>query len=338
MTTALVTGANGFLGSHLVRLLLNRGYHVRAMTRRRNETFIGDNLDNINADVRDLEALMAAARDVDVVFHVAAISGIWGEWKNYHSVNTVGTRNVIEACMENRVPRLVYTSSPSVTFDGNHQINVDESAPYPKKWLCHYPHSKALAEQAVLDANDPRGGLMTCALRPHLIWGPGDRHLIPRLLDRARKKKLVRVGDGRNLVDTIHVENAAMAHLLAAEAMSVDSPVCGNAYFISQGDPVNLWGWINDILAIAGISRVSRSVSYYWAYRIGYAMELQHEMFNLKSEPRMTRFLAAQLAKSHYFDISRARRDFGYEPVISHDEGMLRLKEAIRGNADQVMR
>ncbi len=334
MTTALVTGANGFLGSHLVRLLLKRGYHVRAMTRRRNETLVGENLENINGDVRDRDAMIAAARDVDVVFHVAAISGIWGEWKEYHSVNTVGTRHAIEACVENRVPRLVYTSSPSVTFDGNHQINVDESAPYPKKWLCHYPHSKALAEQAVLDANDPKGGLMTCALRPHLIWGPGDRHLIPRLLDRARKKKLVRVGDGRNLVDTIHVDNAALAHVQAAEAMSVDSPVCGSVYFISQGDPVNLWGWINDILTMAGIPRVNRSISYYWAYRIGYAMELYHEMFNLKSEPRMTRFLAAQLAKSHYFDISRARRDFGFEPAISHDEGMNQLRDAMRGAAD----
>ena len=322
---ALVTGANGFLGSHLVRMLLDRGYDVRAMTRRRDEALHALDLENVNGDVRDLEAVTEACRGVDVVFHTAAISGIWGPWKKFHGTNTVGTRHVVEACLQNSVPRLVYTSSPSVTFDGSHQIEVDETAPYPTSWLCHYPHSKALAEQHVLDANDPSGGLMTCALRPHLIWGPGDRHLVPRMIQRARAKKLIRVGDGRNLVDTTFVDNAAWAHILAAEALEPGSPVCGSAYFISQGDPVNCWGWINDILKLAGLPRITRSISFYWAYRLGYALETWHEMTNNDNEPRMTRFLAAQLAKSHYFDISRARRDLGYTPLVSNEEGMERL-------------
>ena len=215
-----------------------------------------------------------------------------------------------------------------MTFNGQHQTNIDESAPYPKRWLCHYPHSKALAEQNVLSANDTFD-LLTCALRPHLIWGPGDRHLIPRLIERAKKKQLRRVGDGANLVDTIYVENAAEAHVQAAQALVDDSPLCGNAYFISQDDPVNCWEWINEILQIAGVPRVRQSISFRWAYRLGYALESFHELTNKDSEPRMTRFLAAQLAKNHYFDISRAKRDFGYSPRIGNSEGMLRLKESL---------
>jgi nucleoside-diphosphate-sugar epimerase len=173
---------------------------------------------------------------------------------------------------------------------------------------------------------------MTCALRPHLIWGPKDRHLIPRLIQRARAGQLLRVGDGTNLVDNIYVDNAAHAHIQAAEAMRPGSPVCGSAYFISQGDPVNCWGWINDILKLARLPRVKRSISFFWAWRLGHALEIYHDLFNIEREPRMTRFLAAQLAKSHYFDIARARRDFGYYPIVSADEGMKRL-EASLGNS-----
>ena len=199
---ALVTGANGFLGWHVVEALVERGYEVTALTRSPDERFERLKVPQIHGDIRSLERLRVACEGQDIVFHTAAISGIWGPWKLYHSVNTIGTKNVIQACLEQNVPRLVYTSSPSVTFNGDHQINQDETAPYPKTWLCNYPHSKALAEQAVLMAND-KAELLTCALRPHLIWGPGDQHLIPRLVDRARSGKLRRVGDGRNRVDNI---------------------------------------------------------------------------------------------------------------------------------------
>ena len=328
MMKALVTGANGFLGSYIVRELLERGYEVTAMTRRRNELLATMNLQVIHGDVRSYENILKACQDQEVVFHTAGVSGIWGSWKHFHGNNTIGTRNVVEACMQTDVTRLIYSSSPSVTFDGGHQINVNESEGYPKKWLCHYPHSKALAEQCVLEADDDPD-LMTCALRPHLIWGPGDRHLIPRLLQRAKTKQLRRVGDGTNLIDTIYVENAALAHVQAAEAMEDGSPVCGSAYFISQDDPVNCWGWINEILELAAIPRIKQSISFYWAYRLGYVLETMHELFNLESEPRMTRFLAAQLARSHYFDISRAKRDFGYYPKVSNSEGMKRLAESL---------
>ncbi len=294
------------------------------MMRRKDDLISGLGIETVHADVRNLESVEAAFEGIDVVFHAAAISGIWGSWKTFHGVNTIGTRNVVEACLRQNVSKLVYTSSPSVTFDGEHQINVNETAPYPKKWLCHYPHSKALAEQYVLESNEDKG-LMTCALRPHLIWGPRDSHLIPRLIARAKSKKLRRVGDGTNEIDCIHVTNAAMAHIQAAEAMGDGSPVCGSAYFISQGEPVNCWNWINDILQLAGQTRVRKSISFPAAYRLGFLLECYHDIFNIQSEPRMTRFLAAQLAKSHYFDISRAKKDFGYYPRVSIDEGMRSL-------------
>jgi nucleoside-diphosphate-sugar epimerase len=332
---ALVTGANGFLGSYLVRELVASGYEVTSMTRRRDDAAIGQSVRNVNGDVRDAESVEEACRGQDVVFHVAAISGIWGPWKLYHGTNTAGTRNVVEACLNQGVKKLVYTSSPSVTFNGQHQINQNESAPYARDWLAHYPHSKALAEQCVLGANDDKQ-LMTCALRPHLIWGPGDRHLIPRLIERARRNQLRRVGDGKNQVDSIYVENAALAHVQAAEALRPGSPVCGSTYFLSQDEPVNLWGWINEILELGRVPKVTKSISFPMAWRLGYLLESWHSIRNLPGEPRMTRFLAAQLAKSHYFDISRAKNDFGYRPRVSFSEGMRKLGETLgAGGADQ---
>lgn len=325
---ALVTGANGFLGSHIVKMLVDRGVEVTAMTRRSHDFLVRMGVKESIGDIRTYEQVLAACQGQDVVFHTAAVAGVWGPWKLFHGTNTIGTKHVVEACREQKVPKLIYTSSPSVTFNGDHQINTDESAPYPKKWLCHYPHSKALGEKYVLEADDHKD-LMTCALRPHLIWGPGDNHLIPRLVERAKSKKLRRVGDGSNQVDTIYIDNAAEAHLMAADAMEPGSPVCGQAYFLSQDDPVNLWGWINEVLQMVGLPRVKQSISYHWADRVGYALEIAHEAFNLKSEPRMTRFLAAQLAKSHYFDISRAKQDFGYFPRVSNSEGMKRLAASL---------
>ena len=236
---------------------------------------------------------------------------------------------MVDGCREHNVRRLVFSSSPSVTFDGADQKGVNESAPYPSKWLCHYPHSKALAEQHVLAANDE--SLATCALRPHLIWGPRDGHLVPRLIERARSGKLRRVGDGTNMVDMIYVENAAAAHLQAADALEAgDSLARGKAYFISQGEPVNCWDWIDDLLALVDVPPITRSISQSAAAKVGAVMEGVYGLLRIQSEPRMTRFLAAQLATDHYFDISAAKRDFGYEVSVSTEEGMRRLGASLR--------
>lgn len=319
-----VTGANGFLGREIVRQLHARGDAVIAITRKPDRDFQRAGIENRLADLRDSVAMLAACNGAISVIHTAAIAGIWGPWKHYFETNTLGTRNVIAACRQHKISRMVFSSSPSVTFAAMDQINLSEGAPYATKWLCHYPHTKAIAEQEVLAANGD-GGLWTCALRPHLIWGPGDQHLIPRLIERARQGKLVQVGDGRNLIDTIYIENAAEAHLLAMDRLTPGSPVCGKAYFLSQGEPVNCWQWIGEILGLAGLRPPAKKISFKTAWRVGAVLEFLHLVVRSPREPRMTRFLAAQLAKSHNFDISAARRDLGYSPKITSAEGMRRL-------------
>ncbi len=325
---ALVTGAGGFLGQYVVEQLIARGDQVRALARGDYPQLAQLGAQIHRADLRDADAVHLACKGVDIVYHVAGVAGIWGPWDYFYGINVLGTQNVINACVKQGVPRLVYTSSPSVTFDGRSQDGIDETAPYPQRWLCHYAHTKALGEQAVLAANG--ASLATCALRPHLIWGPRDRHLIPRLIQRARDGALRRVGDGTNRVDMVYVENAASAHLQAADQLSPGSPVAGKAYFISQGEPVNCWGWIDELLALVDLPPVRRSISLTAAWRIGAVMEGVYRTLGKTSEPRMTRFLAAQLGTSHYFDISRARHDFGYEVRVSTGEGMRRLKAALR--------
>ncbi len=307
-----------------MRALAGRGERVRAFCRRATPELAALGVELALGDIRDAAAVAAASRGCELVYHTAAVAGIWGPWKLFYETNTLGTQHVLAGCRAAGVERLVFTSSPSVTFDGRPQENVDESAPYPTKWLCHYPHTKALAEQAVLEANGG-AGLLTCALRPHLIWGPGDRHLIPRVIARARAQRLRRVGDGANLIDTIYIDNAVDAHLMAAAALRPGSPVSGHPYFLSQGEPVNCWAWIDELLAQAGLPPVDKSISLRAACCVGHALELAYRALRLKGEPPMTRFLAAQLGLPHWFDIGRARRDFGYEARVSMREGMERL-------------
>lgn len=327
---ALVTGAGGFLGRYIAEQLVARGDRVRALVRRQNPVLEALGVECVHGDIVELAAVERACRGVEVVFHVAAVAGIWGTWHHFYDTNVRGTHNVISGCVRTGVTRLVFTSSPSVTFAGRDQCNIDESAPYPTRWLAHYPHTKALAEQMVLQANGEHH-LLTCALRPHLIWGPRDQHLIPRLLDRARKGQLRQVGDGKNLIDAVYVENAAAAHVMAADALAPGSAVCGKAYFITNGEPVNCWQWINEILALAGLPPVQRKISLRAAYAAGAVLEGLWTILRRTDEPRMTRFLAAQLSTSHYFDISAARRDFGYDPQISMAEGMQRLATSLAG-------
>jgi nucleoside-diphosphate-sugar epimerase len=324
---ALVTGGGGFLGGRIATMLNHRGDHVVALGRRRYPHIEAAGIPTMQADVGDGQALRQACAGIDVVFHVAAVARLWCDRRTIWSCNVEGTCNVIDACRHAGVRKLVYTSSPSVVFGRDDLCGVDESQPYPRRFLAHYPETKATAEKLVLAANGPE--LATIALRPHLIWGPGDPHLIPRVLERARAGRLVQVGDGSNQVDITYIDNAAEAHLLAADALAPGAVCAGRAYFISQVEPVSLWPWLGRIIRAAGAPPVTRRVTFSTAYRVGAAMETAWRVLRLRVEPPMTRFLATQLAKSHYFDISAARCDLGYQPRISTEEGLEALLRSL---------
>lgn len=328
MARVLITGGGGFLGAEVARQCLAQGDQVRVLGRNRYPEVEALGAEGHVGDVADLEAVRAAVRGCDVVYHTAALAGVWGDPRAYERTNVQGTRAVVDACRAEGVGRLVYTSTPSVVAspDRTSHEGADESLPYPTRFLADYPRTKVPAEQAVLGANGPALG--TCALRPHLIFGPGDPHLVPRILARARQGRLRIVGDGSVKVDITYVENAARAHLQAARALDQErSPAAGRAYFLSQGEPVALWPWINDLLTALGLAPVTKRVSLGTAYRVGAVLEATWRLLRFKSEPPMTRFVATMLGTSHWFDISAARRDLGYDPErISTAEATERVK------------
>lgn len=308
---ALVTGGGGFIGRHVVRKLLARGDCVRMFSRGRYPDIAALGAEVIRGDLQDAAAVAAACEGADCVFHVAARPGVWGSYAAFYGPNVSGTRHVIDACRRHRVSRLVFTSSPSVIFDNRPHRGADESLPYPARFENPYSRTKAEAERLVLEASDD--SLLTVALRPHLVFGPGDPHLLPRVIAKARRGQLVQIGDGANRVDLTYVEDAAEAHLLAADALGGRRPA-GKPYFITQGEPVNLWRWIRDLLAALGLKGPKRTVSAANARRVGALLEGIHRLLRLPGEPRLTRFVASELALDHYYDISRARNDLGYAP------------------------
>lgn len=316
-----VTGGGGFLGEAIVRRLKADGHRVRSFSRRRHRALSDLGIRQILGDIADADAVFGALAGASVVFHTAAKAGVWGDEATYAATNVTGTANVIDACRKHGIRYLVHTSSPSVVFDGSDMAGVDETAPYPAAYHAPYPKTKAAAEQMVHEASGDH--LKTVILRPHLIWGPGDNHLIPRIL--ARAARLRRVGDGTNRVDTIYIDNAAEAHVLAAEALMKRPEISGNVYFISQDAPVPLWEMVDAILAAGGLPPVAGSVSAGMARTIGAVLETTYRLLRLPGEPRMTRFVAAELATSHWFDISAAKRDLGYTPRVSTAEGLERL-------------
>ena len=320
----LVTGGGGFLGKAIIRLLLAKGVAVRSFSRQRYPELTALGVEHCQGELNDLAAVTAAVKGCDTVYHVAAKAGVWGPYTDYYQANVVGTRNIIQACRSHQTQRLIYTSSPSVVFDGSDMEGVDEAVPYPTHFHSFYPQTKAEAEQLVLAANSDQ--LATVALRPHLIWGPGDNHLVPRILERGRQGALRKIGQRPCLVDTIYIDNAAAAHLQAAAHLEINSPVAGKAYFLSNDEPLPLWEVVNRILAAGEIPPVTKSISPALAYAIGTLLEKVYHLLNLKGEPRMTRFVARELSTAHWFDLSAAKRDFAYAPKVSIDEGMQRLK------------
>jgi len=318
----LVTGGGGFLGSAICRQLLARGEQVTAYQRRGAPQLEARGARVIQGDLLDRALLGRSAAGCDAVIHTAGKAGVWGAYEQYYQANVVGTDHVISACRENGVQWLVHTSSPSVVHGGGDIEGGDESLPYPARFTAPYPETKALGEQLVMAANGAR--LATVCLRPHLIWGPGDPHLLPRLLDRAAGGKLYLPGPDK-LIDTIYVDNAAQAHLQALDALRKGRDCAGKTYFISNDDPRPQKDIIAGLLAAAGLETEIRPLSPALAGAVAALVEAAWRVLRLDSEPPLTRWSAAQLSTAHWYDISAAKRDLGYQPLVSIDEGLRRL-------------
>ncbi len=310
-----------------MRRLVARGDQVRSFARGEYPKLVKLGVDVRRGDLCDAEAVATAIQGCERVFHVAALPGVWGAYQQYYRTNVVGTDNVLAACRTHGVKRLVYTSTPSVVHAGGDIEGGDESLPYATKFSAHYPRTKAIAEQRVLQANDEK--LCTVALRPHLIWGPGDNHLTPRILARGRANRLRLIGKRPNLIDTVYIDNAVDAHILAADRLAPGAACAGNAYFISNGEPMPLAEITNGILAAAGLPPVTRRIPAPLAYAIGALAELVYGLLRITKEPPLTRFVARQLSTAHWFKIGAARRDLGYEPTVSIGEGLRRLAESL---------
>ncbi len=315
----LITGGGGFLGQYVVRDCLNRGYTVRVLGRSPYPFLAKQGVECIQGSITHYPSVLKAAQGIEAVFHVASKAGIWGNWCDYYQTNVWGTHNVLKACQQSNVQYCIYTSTPSVVFNGQSFENADESLPYGFSKLSPYAYTKALAEKEVLAANTFH--FKTTALRPHLIWGPGDPHLLTRVLEKAKRGKLIQVGEGLNLVDITFVENASYAHLLALDALQ-KGVAAGQAYFIGQNKPVNLWKWIQSLLKLLDIQPIQRKISFNKAYTIGLVCEYLFKCLPKHWEPPMTRFVATQLATTHYFSHKKAERDLGYTPRISIQEGL----------------
>lgn len=332
---ALVTGGGGFIGGALVRQLLGAGFKVRSLSRRSYQDLEALGVTQFAHDLSDEDGVRRAVDGCDIVFHVAALAGSFGPYEKFHRANVVGTQNVISACQAHGVRALVYTSSPSVVIGGEDIENGDESLPYPKRFMAHYPKTKAMAERLVRAAHSE--SLCTVALRPHAVWGPNDNHLCKRIIERGKKGKLKQVGPGGKKISTTYVTDAARAHLLAGQvALSGEgkSRIGGKAYFVHSEPPVETWRMVNDILACADLPPVKRKIPTAVAYIAGAVLEGVYTMLGKEEEPLMTRWVAKELSCAHWFDGSAAARDFGYEPQTSIEEGLAKLRASLQKPSD----
>lgn len=320
----LVTGASSLIGSGLARALAERGDEVRCLQRRPIEalaTVIG--IEQSLGDVRDARAVARAASGCDGVVHLAAKVGVVGEWEEYRSVNVTGTVNVLDAARAAGARWVVHVSSPSVAHGGEPIVGGGAGVPLVGRANAFYAESKALAEVHALAQADAEFGVV--AIRPHLVWGPGDAQLVGRVVERAAAGRLALVGGGRALVDTTYVDNAVDALIAALDAAGPGAPCSGRAYVIANGEPRPIRELVAGICRAAGVPFEPRDVPLRAARAIGALVERLWPWLGRDDEPPMTRFLAEQLGTAHWFDPRPARDDLGWTPRVGIDEGLDRL-------------
>lgn len=322
-TKVMITGGGGFLGRYIARDLIALGYSVYSFSRSKHPHLDSIGVVQRQGDLSVYTDVEAALEGMDAVIHTASQVGMWGRYEDFYKTNVTGTENIIKSCHKWHISKCVYTSTPSVAFGDESLCNVDESVEMPSKYLSMYAETKAIAEKMMLMANS--GTLSTVAIRPHLIFGPGDMNLVPRVLEAAKNNKLKIVGDGENLVDVTYVENASLVHVMALEKLSPESPIAGKAYFLGQG-PIKLWDFTNELLKRSGQPPVTKKIPFKLAYFIGFMIEMILKFtgkYNI--HPPMTRFVALQLGKSHYYDHHNIKRDLGYRPKFTIEEGLDKL-------------
>jgi nucleoside-diphosphate-sugar epimerase len=317
----LVTGAGSLLLGGIAQQLASRGDEVVCFQRRENET-THSNITTFAGDIRDRGAVSEAASGCDAIIHGAARVGVMGSWEDFYSTNVDGTTNVLRAAEEHRIARLVYVSTPSVAHVGR-SIEGDVATPATTgRKRTFYAESKAIAEILALQANSAELGVV--ALRPHLVWGPGDTQLVGRIVDRARQGRLVMVGSGNALVDSTYIDNAISAHIAALDAIAPGSNCAGKAYVISNGEPRTVNELMSRICLAAGVEFSPKHVPAVIARSIGSVVERIWPLIR-KDEPPITRFVAEQLGTAHWFDQRPVQTDLNWKPEVSLDEGFARL-------------
>lgn len=326
----IITGGSGFLGKAIGRKLVDGGADVISIARGDYPELKELGIKSVRADIsKDTNILGQYFQGAKAVFHTAAKVDMWGPYEDFFKTNVLGSRQILKLCQKNGVSRLIFTSSPSVIANGHDLNGVNEDYPYPEHYDAFYPMTKAQAEQEILEANG-KEGVYTCALRPHLIWGPGDTNLLPTILNRAKAGRLLQVGNGENLVDLSYIEDCVSAHLLAMERLDANSEVAGKPFFISQDEPVKMWDWINEVLKRNQLPSLNRKVSRRLARIIAIVSEAAAKL-SLTKEPLLTRFLVDEMATNHYFDISRAKTLLNYQPRFSISEAMEKTFPAPKG-------
>ncbi len=326
----LVTGGGGFLGKAIVRQLLDQQHQVITYQRGDYPQLREWGAETVIGNLKNRDEVIQASVGCDAIFHVAAKAGVWGDEQDYYEANVIATENVLTACDENKIEYLIYTSTPSVVFDGTDEEGIDETEPYSNHFFNVYQKTKAKAEQLVLKANSD--ALKTIALRPHLIWGPGDPHLVPRVIERASMGKLKLVGNGDNKVDSCYIDNAALAHIQALTALETNPNANGRAYFISNDEPIEMKRLLNQILTAANLPAVTKTVPVGLAFAVGAVLETIYRLLGRQEEPIMTRFVARQLSTHHWFDLSAAKKELNYSPAVSISKGMELLAASLNDN------
>jgi nucleoside-diphosphate-sugar epimerase len=290
---ALVTGGGGFIGFALVHELVSRNFNVTSFSRGDYPELRKIGVNTIRGDLSDLDSVLQATVGIDIIFHVAAKAG---------------------------------TSSASVVFDGKDIEGSDESLSYPVRPVSYYTATKALAEKIILKADSSI--LRTLSLRPHLVYGTGDNHLLPEIISKAANGTLRRIGKCRNFVDVSYIDNVVAAHINAARVIMENPEVSGKAFFITNGEPVLLWDFIDMILQASGLEPLKKRVPVWTAIMISQMSEVFHKIF-ANDQEKLTPFIVSELTRSHWFDISKARRLLNYNPEISNLEGLKRMEKSV---------